>query len=84
MGRVAEALACDASNVTGLIDRLESGLGLPSPVCRRPPRESSGIDAAGPACDRLSWGVLPSPPAADRLSVEEQRVLVKMLKRLLE
>src|SRR5437762_6414930 len=24
MGRVAEALACDASNVTGLIDRLES------------------------------------------------------------
>src|SRR2546426_10000268 len=24
MGRIAEALACDASNVTGLIDRLES------------------------------------------------------------
>src|SRR5881409_4289907 len=24
MGRLAEALACDASNVTGLIDRLES------------------------------------------------------------
>src|SRR5216117_769027 len=24
MGRVAEALACDASNVTGLVDRLES------------------------------------------------------------
>src|SRR3989454_11958182 len=24
MGRIAEALACDASNVTGLVDRLES------------------------------------------------------------
>src|SRR5216110_362810 len=24
MGRIADALACDASNVTGLIDRLES------------------------------------------------------------
>src|SRR6267142_1475526 len=24
MGRLAEALACDASNVTGLVDRLES------------------------------------------------------------
>src|SRR5438105_13092629 len=28
MGKLAEALACDASNVTGLVDRLESrGLG---------------------------------------------------------
>src|SRR5205814_10524584 len=38
MGRLAEALACDASNVTGLVDRLESR-GLvrrqPSPEDRR-------------------------------------------------
>src|SRR5438094_8598661 len=38
MGRIAEALACDGSNVTGLIDRLESR-GLvqrqPSPEDRR-------------------------------------------------
>src|SRR5437016_10505539 len=38
MGRIAEALACDASNVTGLVDRLESR-GLvrrqPSPEDRR-------------------------------------------------
>src|SRR4051812_24615159 len=32
MGRLAATLACDASNVTGLVDRLESR-GL---VCRRP------------------------------------------------
>src|SRR6266581_3033104 len=38
MGRLAQALACDASNVTGLVDRLESR-GLvrrqPSPEDRR-------------------------------------------------
>ena len=33
MGRLAEALACDASNVTGLVDRLES----------RGPRPAAGV-----------------------------------------
>src|SRR5207245_11230712 len=39
MGRIAEALACDASNVTGLIDRLESG-GL---VQRQPSSEGRRV-----------------------------------------
>ena len=40
MGRLAETLACDASNVTGLVDRLESrGLRPPPPVGRGPPGE---------------------------------------------
>jgi len=86
MGRVAEALACDASNVTGLIDRLESR-GL---VCRRPSAEDRRVKVLEltPAGARLRSTVLErfaEPPSSlTRLSAEEQRVLVKMLKRLLE
>ena len=30
MGQLAEKIACDASNVTGLVDRLESRVGAPA------------------------------------------------------
>jgi DNA-binding MarR family transcriptional regulator len=86
MGRVAETLACDASNVTGLVDRLESR-GL---VRRRP----SGADrrvkvlALTPTGSRLRALLLDrmtTPPATlGRLSVREQRSLVQILTRLLE
>jgi MarR family transcriptional regulator, organic hydroperoxide resistance regulator len=85
MGRVAEALACDASNVTGLIDRLESR-GL---VCRRPSAEDRRVKVLEltPAGARLRSNVLrrfnEPPGTLNRLSAEEQRILVKMLKRLL-
>ena len=85
MGRVAETLACDASNVTGLVDRLESR-GL---VRRRP----SGADrrvkvlALTPTGSRLRALLLDrmtTPPATlGRLSVREQRSLVQILTRLL-
>src|SRR5213078_4388407 len=69
MGRVAEALACDASNVTGLIDRLESR-GL---VCRRPSAEDRRVKVLEltPAGARLRAIVLQSmtepPDTLDRL-----------------
>jgi DNA-binding MarR family transcriptional regulator len=86
MGQLAETLACDASNVTGLVDRLESR-GL---VRRRP---SAGdrrlkvlvLTAAGTRVRALLLKRMTAPPAAlDRLSLREQRALVQMLRRLLE
>src|SRR5262245_14909545 len=86
MGRLAEALACDASNVTGLVDRLESR-GL---VRRRPSAEDRRIKVLEltPAGVRLRSVVLEHmtrpPEILHRLSADEQRALVKILKRLLE
>ena len=86
MGQLAETLACDASNVTGLVDRLETR-GL---VRRRP---SSGdrrvkvlvLTAAGTRVRALLLERMTAPPAVlDRLSLREQRALVQMLRRLLE
>lgn len=85
MGKVAEALACDASNVTGLIDRLES-----RGLIRRCPSSNDRrvkVLELTPAGVRLRSTVLQrlaEPPGGlDRLSAEEQRALVKLLKRLL-
>jgi MarR family transcriptional regulator, organic hydroperoxide resistance regulator len=86
MGRLAEALACDASNVTGLVDRLESR-GL---VRRHPSAEDRRVKVLEltPAGVRLRSTVLErmtKPPASlTRLSANEQRAFVKILKRLLE
>jgi DNA-binding MarR family transcriptional regulator len=85
MGRLAEALACDASNVTGLVDRLESR-GL---VRRRPSdgdRRVKVLDLT-PTGSRLRTLLLDritTPPATlGRLTVSEQRALVRILTRLL-
>ncbi len=86
MGRLAEALACDASNVTGLVDRLESR-GL---VRRQPSPEDRRVKALEltPAGVRLRSKVLERmakpPDSLGRLSADEQRALVKILKRLLD
>jgi MarR family transcriptional regulator, organic hydroperoxide resistance regulator len=86
MGRLAEALACDASNVTGLVDRLESR-GL---VRRRPSSEDRRIKVLEltPAGARLRSTVfermIKPPDSLARLSAEEQQALVKILKRVLE
>src|ERR1700716_4051604 len=86
MGQLAEPLACDASNVTGLVDRLESR-GL---VRRRPSaadRRVKGLDLTptGSRLRRLLVDRMTTPPATlRRLSVREQRALVRMLTRLLE
>jgi len=86
MGRIAEALACDASNVTGLIDRLESrGLvrRLPSAEDRRVKvleLTSSGVRLRSTLLERMTK----PPESLNQLSAVEQRMLVKILKRLLD
>jgi DNA-binding MarR family transcriptional regulator len=86
MGQLADTLACHASNVTGLVDRLESR-GLIR-------RQASDADrrlkvlALTPAGIRLRTVLLERmanpPPTLLRLSATEQRTLVKILRRLLE
>ena len=86
MGQIAETLACHASNITGLVDRLESR-GL---VARRPSTEDRRIRVLvlTPTGVRLRTALVErmmSPPVAlERLSVREQRALVRILQRLLE
>src|SRR5438128_2642921 len=86
MGRLAETLACDASNVTGLVDRLES-----RGLVRRRPSESDRrvkvlhLTPTGCRLRALLVDRMTSPPAAlERLSLREQRELVRILSRLLE
>ena len=86
MGELAEALACDASNVTGLVDRLESR-GL---VLRRPSAgdrrvrvlvlTQTGVQLRTLLVERMTA----APEAFDRLSTRDQQVLVRILRRLLE
>jgi DNA-binding MarR family transcriptional regulator len=86
MGQLAETLACHASNVTGLVDRLESR-GL---VRRRPSAGDrrikvlvltpTGAHLRAALVERM----MAPPPALRSLSPREQRALVRILRRLLE
>ena len=86
MGRIAETLACDASNVTGLVDRLEAR-GL---VRRQPSEEDRRVKALDltPTGARLRAVVLERmtkpPDTLSRLSPSEQRSLARILRRLLD
>ena len=86
MGKLAEALACDASNITGLVDRLESR-GLVRRCADASDRRVKVLELT-PVGTRLRSSVIErmtQPPARlDRLSFEEQQVLVKILKRLVD
>jgi MarR family transcriptional regulator, organic hydroperoxide resistance regulator len=86
MGRLAETLSCDASNVTGLVDRLESR-GL---VQRRPSADDRRVKALHltPAGARLRAQLLRrmtgrSLPLS-RLSLDQQRTLVRLLEALVD
>ena len=85
MGRLAETLACDASNVTGLVDRLESR-GL---IVRRASADDRRVKVIvlTPTGARLRAELhqrLAAPPDPfQRLSEAEQRTLVRILERLL-
>lgn len=86
MGRLAENLSCDASNVTGLVDRLESR-GLlarqPSPADRRV--KVLVLTPAGARVRTQLQKRLAAPPDPfRRLSATDQRALVRILERLLE
>ena len=86
MGRLARTLACDASNVTGLVDRLESR-GL---VRRRASPEDRRVKVLilTPTGARLRTLLVERmatpPPALERLTIREQQALARILARLLE
>ena len=86
MRRLAEMLSCDASNVTGLIDRLEArGLvqRLPSPDDRR--IKALDLTPAGARLRaQLLQGMTRRPLPLSRLSPEDQRTLVRILQMLVE
>ena len=85
MGHLANRLACDASNVTGLVDRLESR-GL---IRRRPSDRDRRIKvlqltpAGLRVRDLLVERMSTPPPILDRLSPRERQELVRILSRLL-
>jgi DNA-binding MarR family transcriptional regulator len=86
MRRLAETLACHASNVTGLVDRLESR-GL---VRRRVSVEDRRVKVldltpAGSRLRALLLDRMATPPVTlRRLSAREQRTLIRILTRVLE
>src|SRR5437588_2323346 len=84
MSRLADTLSCDASNVTGLVDRLESR-GLvrrePSPRDRRVKvlqLTPTGSRLRAQLLRRMAGRSLP----LSRLSHDERRTLVKLLEAL--
>ena len=86
MGRLAETLSCDASNVTGLVDRLEAR-GL---VQRRPSAADrrvkvlqltpTGARLRSQLLRRMTGGSLP----LSRLTRDQQRTLLKILEALVD
>lgn len=86
MKQLAASLSCDASNVTGLVDRLESR-GLLRRVADTEDRRvkvleltAHGVRLRTELVTRMS-----TPPAAiGRLSAKDQRDLERILSRLLE
>ena len=86
MGRLAGTLGCDASNVTGLVDRLEAR-GL---VERRPAAADRRVKVIQltPAGARLRAqllkGITGGSRPLSRLSAGQQRSLVKILEALLD
>ena len=86
MSRLADTLSCDASNVTGLVDRLESR-GLvrrrSSPQDRRVKvlqLTQAGARLRTQLLRQMTGGPLP----LSRLSLDQQRTLVKILEALVD
>ena len=84
MGQLAETLACDASNVTGLVDRLETR-GL---VQRRPSAGDRRVKVVQLTSRgsrmraRLLRQMTAAPHPLSRLSADQQRALVRILEAL--
>jgi DNA-binding MarR family transcriptional regulator len=86
MRHAAKALACDASNVTGLVDRLESR-GLVRRLASEEDRRvtmldltPSGVKVRSQLMEKMSA----PPDAFARLSERDREALVRILSRLLE
>jgi DNA-binding MarR family transcriptional regulator len=85
MGRLAETLACDASNVTGLVDRLESrGLVRRRPAAADRRVKVLELTASGARLRALLLDRMTTPPVTlERLSARDRQTLVRILTRLL-
>ena len=84
MSRLAEVLSCDASNVTGLVDRLEArGLVArkPSPQDRRVKVIALTVTGSRVRGEMLRHMTGEPLPLAD-LSADDRRALVSILERL--
>ena len=86
MGQLANTLACDASNVTGLIDRLETqGLVRRRPGHRdRRVKEIEVTPAGARIRAELQRRIAGESCALGRLSAAEQKALVRLLEKLLD
>ena len=86
MGEVAGEMSCDASNVTGLVDRLESR-GLLQRTASKEDRRVKVLSLT-PLGARFRAALLQrmtsSPPTVERLSAADQRALARIMRRLLE
>jgi DNA-binding MarR family transcriptional regulator len=86
MRRLAELLACDASNVTGLIDRLEAR-GLVQRRASPEDRRVKALDLTPTGAQlraELLKGMTRRPLPLSRLSAEDQRTLLRILQMLVE
>jgi MarR family transcriptional regulator, organic hydroperoxide resistance regulator len=86
MGRLADTLSCDASNVTGLVDRLESR-GLVRRQASPRDRRVKVLQLT-PTGSRLRAQLLRQMTGGShplsRLSLEQRRTLVRILEALVE
>ncbi len=86
MSKLAEALACDNSNVTGLIDRLEQR-GLVERQAAERDRRVRMLVLTGEGVelrDRLRERINTPPPQLTGLSAVDQRALRDIMRRALE
>ena len=85
MKQLATSLSCDASNVTGLVDRLESR-GLIRRVAHTSDRRVKVLDLTPTGAKlraELVARMSTPPPQLERLSAKDQRALERILTRLL-
>jgi DNA-binding MarR family transcriptional regulator len=85
MGRLADQLGCDASNITGLVDRLEArGLIARRPAARdRRVKEILLTDAGAALRARMIERLAEPPDTIARLNAAEQRALHAILTKAL-
>jgi DNA-binding MarR family transcriptional regulator len=86
MHSLADGLLCDASNVTGIVDRLEArGLVERRPLANDRRVKTVALTEAGGALRRRMLGRLSEPlPGVNALSAAQQRQLAKLLALVLE
>jgi DNA-binding MarR family transcriptional regulator len=86
MHKLATLLACDNSNVTGLVDRLEArGLVAREPYDRDRRVKHIVLTPLGEQLrDHMTQRIARPPEGFDRLTLAEQRQLRDLLKRALE